>query len=177
VPVAALAHQREHLLDEERIASRRVADARPEGVVELAAGEQRLDQHVGRERVERLEQRRRRVQLAAAPADPPVEQLRPRDAQEQDRRVTREIGDVLDQLEERRLAPMDVVEHDHERRRERDRLQQLAKRPRRLGRGRDHAIAPSSARSVPAATSSAASSPIAVSGSAPNSCSSTSTTG
>ena len=48
------------------------------------------DQLVGLGRVERLEQHRRRVQLAAAPARAAVEQLRPRQAEEQDRRVARQ---------------------------------------------------------------------------------------
>ena len=61
---------------------------------------------------ERLEQHGRRVQLAAAPARPPVEQLGPRHAEQQDRRVARQVGDVLDQVEERRLPPVEVVEHD-----------------------------------------------------------------
>ena len=48
-------------------------------------------------------------------AGPLVEQLRPREAEQQDRRAAREVGDVVDQVEERRLAPVDVVEDDDER--------------------------------------------------------------
>ena len=61
---------------------------------------------------ERLEEDRRRVVLAAAPRGPHVVELRPRHADEQDRRVPRPLGDVLDEVEERRLAPVDVVEDD-----------------------------------------------------------------
>ena len=61
---------------------------------------------------ERLEQDRRRVQLAAAPAGSQLEQLGPGDAEEEDRRVARPVGDVLDQVEEDRLRPLDVVEHE-----------------------------------------------------------------
>ena len=55
------------------------------------------------------------VQLAAAPCRPVVEQLRPRQAEQQDRRVAGPVRDVLDQVEERRLGPVDVVEHDDQR--------------------------------------------------------------
>ena len=44
-------------------------------------------------------------ELAAAPGRAALEQLGPRQAEEQDRRVAREVGDVLDQVEEGRLAP------------------------------------------------------------------------
>jgi hypothetical protein len=37
---------------------------------------------------------------------------RPRHAEQQDRRLATEVGDVLDQVEEVRLAPVDVVEDD-----------------------------------------------------------------
>ena len=56
------------------------------------------------------------------------------DADQEHRRARREQRDLLDEVEERLLAPLDVVEHDHERRRL---LEQLAERPRDLvGRGR-----------------------------------------
>jgi hypothetical protein len=83
---------------------------------ERRVAEQPLQQLVGLGRGERLEQDRRRVQLAAAPAGPPVEQLGPSQAEQQERRLAREIGDVLQQVEEGRLGPVDVVEHGHDRR-------------------------------------------------------------
>ena len=88
---------------------------------------------------ERLEQDRRRVQLAAAPTGPQLEQLRPGDAEQEDRCVARPVGDVLDQVEEDRLGPLDVVEDDDLRPLRRPRLDQLAKRELRLcGRAADH---------------------------------------
>ena len=64
---------------------------------------------------ERLEEDRRGVELAAAPARPPLEQLGSREAQDHDRSATRQVGHVLDEIEERRLCPVEVVEHDHQR--------------------------------------------------------------
>ena len=61
---------------------------------------------------ERLEEDRRRVHLAAAPARTDVEQLGPGHAQEEDR--PRPVREVLDEIEEGRFAPVDVVEDHHE---------------------------------------------------------------
>ena len=72
----------------------------------------------------------------AAPARPPVEQLRPGHADEQDRRAGRDERDMLDQVEQCLLGPLDVVEDEHERPLARGRLDELAERPRELvGRG------------------------------------------
>src|SRR5207248_3024258 len=53
----------------------------------------------------------------------------------QQRRVTRERCDTLDQIEERRLGPVDVVEDYDERPASRERLEQSARGPRDLVRG------------------------------------------
>ena len=58
-----------------------------------------------------------------------VQQLRPRETEEQQRRVTRERCDALDQIEERRLGPVDVVEDYDERPPPRERLEQAARGP------------------------------------------------
>ena len=43
-----------------------------------------------------------------------IEQLRPGDAEQEQRRVPSEIGDVVDEVEERRLRPLEVVEDENE---------------------------------------------------------------
>ena len=57
-------------------------------------------------------------------------ELRPRHAEQQDRRARGEERDVLDQVEKRLLAPLDVVEHHDERPLGGSLLQRLAKGPR-----------------------------------------------
>ena len=68
-----------------------------------------------------------------------VEELRPREAEQEDRGVAAQVGYVLDEVEEVRLAPVDVVEDDHERLVGCVRLEELAERPGdlvgRAGRG------------------------------------------
>ena len=64
--------------------------------------------------VQPLQQDRGRVELAAAPAGAVVQKLRASEAHEQDRRVARPVGNVLDEIEEGRLAPLQVVEDDDE---------------------------------------------------------------
>ena len=124
---AAVGHHRDHLLDEERVAARGLENAAAQLVVDPAG--QGLDQLDRVLRTERLEQDVGRVQLAAAPGRTGIEQLRPGHADEQDRRVPAQIGHVLDEVEEGGLAPVDVVEDDHDRLLGSAGLQQLAESP------------------------------------------------
>ena len=55
-----------------------------------------------------------------------------READDQERRVADELGEVLDQLEQRLLGPVDVLEHEHERLRIRELRGPLPRRPRDL---------------------------------------------
>ena len=57
------------------------------------------------------------VAFSLPPPQPgtPVQEFRPREAQQQEGRLAREVGHVLQQVEEGRLGPVDVVEHGHER--------------------------------------------------------------
>ncbi len=112
VALVALAHHREHLLDVERVSLRRLDDALARLGVESRIGHEVLDQLLALVLAERLEQQRSRVELPASPAGPRVEELGSRHAEEEDRRVAREIGDVLDEVEERRLGPLEIVEED-----------------------------------------------------------------
>ena len=123
---------REHLLDEQRRALGRGEDPIARLVRKRRATEQVPDQVAALVVGERLERDRRGVELAPAPARPLVQQLRPRDAEHQDRRLSRPARDVFDQVQERGLAPVDVVEHHGERCRLRDRLQERPDRPERL---------------------------------------------
>ena len=86
-----------------------------------------MDQRVGLVGGQRLQPHDARPGRAA------LEQLRARHAEEQDRRSRREQRRRLDQVEERLLAPLDVVEADHERRLL---LEQLPERPGDLIRAR-----------------------------------------
>ena len=103
-----------------------------------SAGEPR-DQQLAVLGGERLEQDRRRIELAAAPAGPELEQLGTGDAEQEDRRVARPVGDVLDQVEEDGLGPLEVVEDDDLRPLRRARLDQPAEGELRVGgRAADH---------------------------------------
>ena len=132
---AVLAHHREHLLDVERVPGRRVRDALPQHRRRAtASGDERVHELGALLRRQRLEQERRRVQLAAAPARPNVEQLGARDAEQEDRRIAREVGDVLDEVDEDRLGPLQVVDNHDLRALRRPRLEQPPKGELRLRR-------------------------------------------
>jgi hypothetical protein len=64
-----------------------------------------------------------------------LEELLARNADAEDRSATL-VGQVLDQLEERGLRPVEVVEDEDERLLPRERLAELAKAERDLGRGK-----------------------------------------
>ena len=100
-PAAALAREqplvdehRHELLGEERVALGRAGDPRLGGGRERRAVEQVRDQLAALRLAERLQVDRRGVELAAPPARARVEQLWPGDADEQDRGIAGEVGDV-----------------------------------------------------------------------------------
>ena len=74
----------------------------------------------------------RRVELAAGPARSAVEELGAGEADDQHGSVTHPVGEVLDQVEQRRLGPVHVLEHEDERRLAGERLDELAYRPEHL---------------------------------------------
>ena len=112
VPFAALAHHREHLLDVERVPLATWRRCAPASRRRARVGQEVLDQRS--QSSSPSGSSRSEVALSFPPPQPGlcVEQLGPRDAEEEDRRAAREIGDVLDEVEERRLGPLEVVEHD-----------------------------------------------------------------
>src|SRR5579864_8857592 len=126
---ASLTQQREHLLDEERVSLRGGSDPDAQIRLELLAVQEVVDELVDLARRERLERDGDRVASPRAPARTQLEQLRPRETDQHERRSGREVRHVLDELDERRLAPLHVVEHDYERLLVRARLEQLAYRP------------------------------------------------
>ena len=114
--VSRLAGHRQHLADEQRVAAGRSGDPRAQ-----LLRHRRPDQ-AGRILAARAARAApspaRRGGCRAAPGGPCRRQ--------QERGAAGEQRDVLDQVEERLLAPLDVVEHDDERRLL---LEQLAERP------------------------------------------------
>ncbi len=99
-----LVGHRDHLLDEERVAARGARDSLPQ-VVGGVLGDEPVDVVVG----QGLEPERHR------PGGPLLGERGPCHAEQQDRRARGEQRDVLDQVVEGLLAPLDVVEHDHQR--------------------------------------------------------------
>src|SRR6266511_4313662 len=115
---AVVDQHRERLLDEERIALGRLGHALAHFFCKLGSPEQVSDQ--------RLQENRGRVELPAAPHGTDVEQLRASEADQEDWSVAGPVRDVIDEIQEGRLAPLDVVEDEHERALPRVRLEELA---------------------------------------------------
>ena len=112
---AALEQHPRRLFDEERVALGLLQQHRALGVRELVIGEQRIEKLFALLRRERLELDRSRTQAPSAPAGTDVEELRPREADDQQGCVLDALGEVLDQLEQRVLGPVDVFEHEDQR--------------------------------------------------------------
>src|SRR5438128_8455014 len=109
---AALRDEGEHLLDEQWVSLGRRRDSLSQIFREVSSHEQVVDQRLGVGLGQRLEQDRRRVVLATAPTRTCVQEVRPRDAQEEDGCITAPVGDVVDEVEKRRLCPVQVVENE-----------------------------------------------------------------
>ncbi len=116
---------REQLLDEQRVALGDVSDARARRVVHFCVSEEVLDELVRFLVRERLERDR-----LPGPGGSCVAEVRSREAEEEHRRISRPVGDVLDQIEQRRLRPVDVFEDEGQRMLARPLLQPLSHRPR-----------------------------------------------
>ena len=128
-----LGQHREHLLDEQRIALRRVRDADEEVGAQLGFPTEELEQHLGFGGRERLERDRRCLWRRRQPARVAVGQIGPREADDQDGRFAAPADQVLDQVEELGLRPLEVVEGDDQRPLTGDVLEQPAYgRPHRL---------------------------------------------
>jgi hypothetical protein len=108
----------DHLLCEQRVTACHLHNS-PTKLIRHPVADESFDINVG----ERFQLQSRR------PARPSLEQLGPGHAQQQDRSTRREQRDVLDQIEERLLAPLDVVEDCDERALCSDVLERLAIRP------------------------------------------------
>ena len=127
-----LGEHREHLLEKERVALRGNGDAFPRLRRDIDGGRQGSDQQRGLLGRERVEQDRGSVELAAGPAGPPVEQLRPGEAEDEHGHVPHPISQVLDQIQQRRLCPVDVLEHEQHGPLAREHLDQPAHGPENL---------------------------------------------
>ena len=121
---------REQLLDEEWVALGGLDDALAE-LWRQRVG-QRVHELVRVVVAERLEDDERRTCAWRRPGGPHVEEVGARGAEDEDRRVARRGGDVLDEVEERRIGPVDVVDDEHERPHGGERLEEPAERPGRL---------------------------------------------
>ena len=130
----AFQRQRQQLLEEERVALRGLGDARALIRFERRSTET-LEQRIRLLRGERVEDDPVDVRAPVEERRSLLEQLLAREADDRDRPLAL-VREVLDELEERRLRPVNVVEHEDERPLARARLAELAEEPGELGRRR-----------------------------------------
>ena len=136
VPRTPLDEHADRLLDEERVALGSLQHLLRERRRHLARrarelGDELLDQELALLHGQRLELDRRRADAASSPPRPGVEELRAGEAEDQQRRP-HPVGEVLDEVDQRLLGPVDVLEEEHERLDVRERLHHLSCGPRDL---------------------------------------------
>ena len=78
--------------------------------------------------LQRRKRDRGRVRLPSAPALPALEQFRPRSAENEDRRRPRPLDELVDEIEEPLVGPVEVLEDEHHRPLLRNRLEEAPPR-------------------------------------------------
>ena len=129
---AVLGQHRGHLLDEEWVSLRR--RHHPLALLRRQYGDpcQIVEQTATGLVRQPIEQDRGRVGLAAGPGRPRIQQLGPGGAHDQERTAAGPVCHVLDQVEQRRLGPVHVLEHQHRGPRAGDQLERPPHRPEHL---------------------------------------------
>ncbi len=112
--VASFREHREQLLDEEWIPRSNLADPGSGIDGQLGVTDELRDQLVRLGRRERLERDRLRLQ-APTPRRADVDQIGTREAQQQQRRVASPVHEMLQEVEQGRLGPMDVLDDERDR--------------------------------------------------------------
>ena len=109
---------REHaceLLGVERVATRPLEEHPLRLGRQERAVEESVDEATGLLDRERRERDRRRVALASTPARLPLEELGSRRAEEEERHGNAPVEEVLDELEERTVGPVEILDDEHAR--------------------------------------------------------------
>src|SRR5918999_1568445 len=130
-----------HLLDEEGVSLRDFRDLAPIGIGKRGVAREVVDEGVRLLLGQRPERERRRIQLSSSPIGPLLEELGARDAEKEDGGIARPVGEVVDQVEEGGLAPVNVLEYDDERASARERLEEPPHGPEGLFRGSCRVVA------------------------------------
>src|SRR5262249_10511028 len=110
----AIYERAEQLFDEEWVSCRGTGDVLAYRLREGGLAEEVVDQTLGLVLGERFERRGARPRQPASPGRADVQELRTREADDQNP-VARALGDVLDEIEQGRLGPLEVVENDEHR--------------------------------------------------------------
>jgi len=119
----------QQLLDEQRVPAGGPGDPLPGRGGQGPGAGQSVQQRPRVVRPQRLQQHADGVGPAAGPGRALLQQLGPGDGDEQDRGLVAALAELLDQVEEGRLGPVEVVEHHNERALGGQGLQQAAGRP------------------------------------------------
>ena len=120
----------EHLLDEERIAFGCFDDPRSRRVAQLVRLDQSVDENLSLDARKWTQGDGCRVRARRGPRRAGIEEIGPGQAKEQDWSAAGEADQVLEQVEQCRLCPVDIVGDDEQRAPPREGLEEFPERPR-----------------------------------------------
>ena len=129
----AVAHHADILLRVEGVPARAGEHRRLEVRLDDRLLEQQADESCCLRIGERTERHRRGVHLAAAPPGPALQQLGPRRGDDQQRHASHPFDEVVDEVEETLVRPVEVLEDEHGRAGVGQRLEETTPRRERLG--------------------------------------------
>ena len=127
--VALLGEHPDRLLDEERVPLRLVQERRPQAARQRRIRDERVDEERGVLLRKRPQVDRDRAASASSPPGSQLQELRAREADDQHRGIVHPVGEMLDEIEERLLRPVHVLEAEHERLRLGERRRPLLRGP------------------------------------------------
>src|SRR5207248_1818451 len=139
---AVVEQHRQDLLEEQRVAVGRLDNCAARRGFRLDAAEEIPDQKLRLFDREWLQEHRRGVHLPTRPRRSELEQLGSSETDEHDRSVARTITEMFDEIEKRRLSPVEIVDNDDDGTLARKRLEQSTRGPERLFRRKRSVLEP-----------------------------------
>ena len=110
---AVIDEHAQELLAEERVPFRSLDDALAQIRRQIVNVEEPRDERLRLVARQCVQRDRRRVRAAGPPSRPQLQELGPGDAEKEQRRILGALGETLDDLEDRRLGPLEIVDDDH----------------------------------------------------------------
>jgi hypothetical protein len=121
----------QQLLDEQRVSLCRLENLSALEITQLPLAELVIEESISRRVIQRTQHERRNMGAPSTPGRTHLEQLGPGQADQQDRAPT-PVNEVLDEVQQRCIGPVNIVDDQEERGPDRQSLEHPPERPRHL---------------------------------------------